>query len=459
MAKSSSHDKRPMFSRPVLLGAGLLIALALLGGLATLWFLGSYSKPRLAALASDVFGMQVELAGPAQIRIFPSPSVVATDVRLRNRGMEVAAAKEVKLGLALAALVRGQVTVTSLALRDLTISIEEDRDGHYNFERAGASDELRPAIDVPNISAADATLLYHDQRSGRHVRIGSCDVNVSRLHVAARSGRGLFKYLSASANAACKELRTADLVMPELKFSATGTDGVFDLKPISVRLWGGQGSADVRADYSGSVPAYVIHSRLAKFRIEDFFGAFSQRHFGVGSMDFAAELTMHGRTMDELKRTMQGTASLHGENLQLEMGDLDQEFSHYESTQNFNLVDVGAFFFAGPVGLAVTKGYNYATVFQGSRGSSTIQQLISEWKVEHGVAHAQDVAMTTKQNRLALQGSLNFVDDRFDDVTVALVDAQGCPRVRQAIRGPFDKPEVAKPNVIATLTGPTRNVL
>ena len=111
-------------------------------------------------------------------------------------------------------------------------------------------------------------------------------------------------------------------------------------------------------------------------------------------------------------------------------------------------------FFAGPIGLAVTKGYNFATIFAGSAGSTQIRRLVSEWHVERGVAQAQDVAMATKKNRIALKGGLDFVNAHFKDVTVAAVDAHGCATVLQRIHGAFDKPEVDKPNVLASLTGP-----
>ena len=82
-----------------------------------------------------------------------------------------------------------------------------------------------------------------------------------------------------------------------------------------------------------------------------------------------------------------------------------------------------------------------------------------DWKVERGIAQAKDVAMATKQNRIALKGRINFVDERFDDVTIALIDARGCARVQQKIRGPFRKPVVEKPNVLMFLAGPTLNLL
>jgi AsmA protein len=176
-------------------------------------------------------------------------------------------------------------------------------------------------------------------------------------------------------------------------------------------------------------------------------------------MDFDANLTMQGKTMDEMKRSAAGDVLLRGGNLTLEGRDLDQEFSRFESSQNFNLVDVGAFFFAGPLGLAVTKGYNFASILQGSGGSSTIRVLVSNWRVEHGVAEAQDVAMATKENRIALKGKLDFVNDRFDDVTIALIDAKGCAKVRQRISGPFQKPVVERPNVFKSLAGPALKLL
>lgn len=103
-------------------------------------------------------------------------------------------------------------------------------------------------------------------------------------------------------------------------------------------------------------------------------------------------------------------------------------------------MDAGAFFFAGPVGLAVTKGYDVASIFQGSKGRSEIRTLVSGWKVERGVAQAQDLAMATNENRGVLHGGLDFVNKRFDDVTVALIDAKGCAKVKQKIRGTFQPP-------------------
>ncbi len=107
----------------------------------------------------------------------------------------------------------------------------------------------------------------------------------------------------------------------------------------------------------------------------------------------------------------------------------------------------------------VTKGYEFSSLAQSPGGSTQIRTVVSRWKVEKGVAHARDVALTTRDNRIALQGGLDFVDDEFDEVFVALVDANGCAKLRQRVRGPFGKPVVEKPAVLASLTGPVLNLL
>jgi hypothetical protein len=176
-------------------------------------------------------------------------------------------------------------------------------------------------------------------------------------------------------------------------------------------------------------------------------------------MDFSATLSLRGKTTGALLPSVEGTASLRGDNLRLAIGDLDKKLSRYESSQTFNLVDVGAFFFAGPLGLAVAKGYNFARIFQGSEGTTTMRTLVSEWQVEHGVAQARDVAMATRENRIALKGGLDFVNGQYDEVTVAVIDGRGCVRVQQKVHGPFMNPVVEKPSVLGTLTGPTRTLL
>ena len=53
-----------------------------------------------------------------------------------------------------------------------------------------------------------------------------------------------------------------------------------------------------------------------------------------------------------------------------------------------------------------------------------------------------------------MQGGLNFISDRFEAVTAAVVDQHGCAVFSQKISGPFSNPAIGKINILGTLTGP-----
>ncbi|WP_082708490.1 AsmA-like C-terminal region-containing protein [Thiobacillus denitrificans] len=221
--------------------------------------------------------------------------------------------------------------------------------------------------------------------------------------------------------------------------------------------WAGFGN--LRADFTGAVPRYHVSYALSRFHVDAFLKPLSPQNATEGSVDLTANLSMQGETVRKMKQSMEGQVSLRGKNLILNGRNLDQEFDRFESSQTFNLVDVGAFFFAGPVGLAVTKGYSFASILQGSAGRSEIRTLVSDWKVERGVALSQDVAIATNKNRVALQGGLDFVNERFDDVTVVLIDDKGCIRAQQTIHGAFKNPVVENPSTLKSLTGPVVKLL
>ena len=373
--------------------------------------------------------------------------------------MDVASAKEARLGIDLLPLLKKEVRIENVALKYPRISIERGRDGQFNFERPEADAGTLPALDWPNVSLSDGTLVYADKRLGEAIEVGDCRGDVHRLRLSGGKRSNLMKDISFTAELTCGEVRSDGFTVSDLKFSADAKNGVFEMKPVTTRLFGTQGSGSVQANFSGAVPVYHVRYSLSQFPIEEFFKTMSRQKVAAGRMDFSADLSMQGKTRKEMRQTAKGQMSLRGKNLTLNGSDLDREFSRFEASQNFNLVDVGAFFFAGPVGLVVTKGYNFASISQGAGGSSEIRTLVSDWKVERGVAQAQDVAMATKENRIALQGGLDFVDNRFNDVTMALIDAKGCAKVLQKIRGTFQNPVVEKPSLLQSLTGPALRLL
>jgi AsmA protein len=149
---------------------------------------------------------------------------------------------------------------------------------------------------------------------------------------------------------------------------------------------------------------------------------------------------------------------LQGKGLKLQGYDLDTVFSRFESSQSFNLLDMGALLVAGPAGVALTKGKDFAGILTGAEGETGITNLVTRWKVKQGVMHASDVAMATAKHRIALLGGIDVAGGRFADITVALIDSKGCAQVQQKIDGPFNKPVMQQPSAVKAVAAPVLNV-
>ncbi len=446
--------------KAVTYAAGALIGLIVLAAIALSLFLDINAyKPRLEAAAAAVTGMEVSVNGRLGVGFFPGLRVTLEDVHIRNRGTELVSASKARIGVDFLALLKQDVRIRKVVLEHPSITIERGRDGRFNYERTEAVRGTLPGLNLEKMSFTDGTFRYTDRQSGKGFEAVGCSMDANHVQLAERDRPGIMKNLSVEAEIVCGAARTKEHVASDLKMTVAAQRGVFDIKPLTMRAYEGQGSGNLRADFTGAVPRYHLSYTLSQFHVDAFLKHLSPKNVPEGSADITANLSMQGKTVKDMRQTLQGQVSLRGKNLILKGRDLDMEFDRFESSQTFNLVDVGAFFFAGPVGLAVTKGYNFASILQGSEGRSVIRTLVSDWNVKRGVARSRDVAIATTKNRVALQGRLDFVNERFDDVTVALIDDKGCIRAQQTIHGAFKKPVIENPSTLKALTGPVVRLL
>jgi len=229
-------------------------------------------------------------------------------------------------------------------------------------------------------------------------------------------------------------------------------------------IFGGTGKGSMHMDVTGATPHYRVIAALDRLRVEELVTAVSPGKFPPksieGAVKVSADLTAAGRNAQEVKRSLAGDLSLNGENLMLYSFDIDALITKYERSQNFNLVDVGAFFLAGPFGPAITKSYNFGSLYEELQGGKgLIRKLVSVWKVNKGIAEATDVALASKKHRIGMTGGLNFNNDRFVDVTVAVLDKRGCAVYSQKVHGPFGKPQIDKVSIFQSIGGSVSNAL
>ena len=439
--------------------AALIGLLVLTAVIASRFINANALRPHLEAAAARVTGMQMRIEGDIHIGFFPGVSLTLDRVQVHNRGIPLAKAEQAKLGIELISLLKNQPRVQRITLTHATLSIERDPQGLFNFEKPETPKGAPRTLNLTNLSVTDVDFFYVDKKSDQKLEAKNCSVKAGRVRLSGKSGAGLMKDIDLNMSLTCASVLSKKIAVADLNITLQGAKGLYHFKPVSMQIFDGQGSAEAKADFSTELPHWQVHYRLNRFRVEKLLEIIQPKYAVKGVVDFSAQLTANGNNWKSLQATASGEASLRGENLSLLGRDLDKEFERYDSTQNFNLVDAGALFFAGPIGIAITKGYDFSKLFRGQGGATSIHEMVSQWRIEHGVAEAQDVAIATRENYLALQGGLDFVNKRFVHLTVALIDMRGCTRIRQKIRGPFRKPVVEKPNVIQAVTAPVRKLL
>ncbi|MGC1453785.1 MAG: AsmA family protein, partial [Nitrospirota bacterium] len=374
-------------------------------------------KPRIEAAASKALGMDVHIKGRLGIDLFPGFGLSLKGVSVQKKGADVVTVEKMRIGLMLIPLTKHEVRLSRIGLLKPVFSIVRYKNGRFNFEKPERS-LIERLLTVNRISISEGNLVYADESSSERIKVDDFDGTIRDLSYGRTEGAGPFRNISFGADINCKTLTINNLTLTNLVMRTEAGDGILDIDPVSMNIFAGTGQGNVHLDMTGALPRYRVITTLNKFRIERLIQAYSSgetfRKSMEGTVNFSADLTATGKSMDEVKRSLNGDVSLSGDDLMLNSIDVDALIPKYERSQNFNLVDVGAYFLVGPFGPVITKSYNFGSVYEESRGGKgTIKKLVSIWKVKNGVAGATDVAFATKKYRIAMKGGLNFNNDQF----------------------------------------------
>ncbi len=450
--------RRP--TRIALIATGSLLGLLLLAFLGGSYYVRTDSfRSQLQAAASRGVGMQVSLEGAISVGLFPSPHLNLHDVHVHNRGVEAAVIEKVRIRFRLLYLLRKVPEIESLVLEHPRILIKKGTDGVLDLVRSTPPVHKRPHGPM-EITATDGTVRYEGDTSGMWVEGEDCEAKAHDLRTEAPDGRPGLQRVSFDGDLSCKEVRTPKFTATDLKASIVAAGkGVYTLQPVSLEAFGTKATGSFHADLGGEQERYSASFSVPQLQLSRVFKELGFHQLAEGQVDAAADVATSGRTREELTKGLSGSVSLHGKGLTLEGYDLDGELKRFERSQRFDLLDVGAVALAGPLGLVATKGYDFSRIKGKGGGTSPMHVLVSDWKVDEGVATAEDVAMSTDTHRMALQGKLDLSAETFDGVVVAVVNAQGCVIAEQKLEGSFRQPKLEKPNVLKALAGPVRRLV
>ena len=446
---------RPKRKRGLAIAGGVVALIIIAGCVAALLFNINSYKSKIETAASGATGMDVRITGRMGLSFFPF-GVSAGNIHVASEGSDILYLQNLKIGVELMPLLRRQLEVTRCELIKPVFTIVEDTEGKYNFEnrRKKLPEGPGAAFGLKDLTLSEGTLNYLDEKTGEKIEVKGINLVAKNASVADTSGE-IIKSVSFTGGLTCREVLRKDLRIENIKGPVKADKGTYSLTPLTMDVLGGKGEGDVTADETEADAMYKVNVKVSKLdfeKLETFFGA--KKVIG-GKGDLSASLTVKEKGRRILMKNLNGTFALRGDNLVTYTMDLDKVLSKYETSQKFHPADLVAFFLVGPLGTVALKGYRYGDVYseaQGGRGAIT--QFISHWTVKNGEADATDCALATRHSRAALKGKLNLVSERFDNVTVALLDDKGCPIFKQTVSGSFDSPRAGTVSAIESLAGP-----
>lgn len=445
--------------RTVLLFAGAFTALLAGVAVSVLLLLDSdEQRTHLEALASRALGMDVSIEGRVGLDVVSGLRLTLDDVHVHSGGSRVASVGKVAIGLQMGPLLRKELRIGTLVLNDPVLAIVRDEHGRFNVARAEGDDSQLPALEIRRLVVRNGRFSYVDQASRDKLEGHACRLAVRELTVGDAERERTISRLSFEGEADCEVLRADSLTITEFTATATVREGVMHFEPVTLQLFGAVGSGVVDADFSDGALLEAQFS-LPGLRAGALFGEDYEGPRFEGEIDVSAKLATQGTSIATMTPNLEGSFSLHGEDLVLHGVDLDQTISRLEATQQVGLLDAGALFLLGPIGLVASQAYNLANLARDSGERTEIRTLVSDWEVKRGIARADDVALATDANRVALVGALDLVNRRYVEVTVGVLDKRGCALVRQRMRGSFARPEPQPPDLLQLIAGPARRLL
>ncbi len=443
--------------RKNLLIAGGVVALGVIAAIVVISLFDiNKLKSNIETAVFDATGLEVSFNGKMELAFFPF-GIVAQDIQVANRGGNILSIDTLKLETELLPLLKKQFKVTRSEFVKPVFTIVKDVDGRFNYE----SLENKPtkgqpgaAFSLGDLKVSNGVLVYLDEKTGEKIEYEDFNLMLKNLSIPGNA----IKNASFTGSFDGKEIRKNDLIINNVKSSVKAENGIFHLNPLVMEIFGAVGEGDATIDKSNVETLYKLNLKVSKLDFEKLQQAYGLKKVIGGPGDLSVALAMKEKEGRRLMNSLEGSVSLRGEHLIIYNMDLDKVLSSYETSQEFNLVDLGTFFIAGPLGSFAVRAYNYGELYHQTRGGQgTITHFNSHWKIENGVAEATDCALATQRHRIALTGKLDLVRERYDNVKVALLDDQGCAKFTQGISGSFQKPRSSGVSAAESFAGPFSN--
>ena len=259
------------------------------------------------------------------------------------------------------------------------------------------------------------------------------------------------KATKMSGPATIKRLTLPDQLFENLQGTIRNNHGLITSDPVELEFFGERTRLGINWDLRQTVERVQLRVDIPGMDTGRFFRKADNMDILNGTLKLQAELEARGDDRNAIVKNINGRFSMQGANLTMKGVDFDKALDEFQKMGAYGFRDFATLITLGPLASIVSHGYDQLEALEkmmAAKGDSTIRQIVSDWKITNGVAQAGDVAFSTQRHRVAIAGSIDFLNRRLQNVTIAVVDPNGCIVNREIVDGPFENPEVKDTGVI-----------
>ncbi|MFK5882221.1 MAG: AsmA family protein [Sulfurospirillum sp.] len=355
-----------------------------------------------------------------------------------------------KLGVAVEVipLLSKKIKVKYIVLNDLTLDIKKLKNGKFNFEVAKTSKQKAqkkkeknkktklPMINIKEVRIKNANINFENLKNKSVAKVKN--INVAVDNIGFDPAKKMIQAISFDAKTKIKKVKFDKFSIKDIKIDVNMKDAIVSLNNMKLSMYDSLADAKAKLNLNKKIPLLNIEVDIPKFKLANFSKEYFKKDMLSGTVKVHKKFTLGLGDIKTIKKTLNGTALIDGQDVGVKGFDLDKILSKYTNTKKMNPADLGMSLASG-----FAKGGNLSGVFgTGSDGTTLLKRVYIKINIAKGIANLSDVAIATGKNRVALKGKLDIVRERFLDMKFGVLDAKNCAKFSQTIQGTFTKPKV-----------------
>lgn len=418
----------------------------------------------LETILTNNIGLKTRIDGNISLKIMPGISFIAKDIKVISNETYVLKIDEAEISIDYFGIFKSNIDVKALRLVNPQVYIVRGLDGNFNYDsdriNAGSPDE-DSAIHDFNLSELQVTngrLLYIDLQYNDTLMMDMVNLNSDQVGIKGSLSNIEVEKIMFNGTVEIGLIKVNRLVAETMDFKIDGRGGKMAILPLNTTYFGGDVGGKTILDFTKKPAQLHMQHQINGFDLGRFGVAMQNNNIFEGKIDYKLDITFSSFNWSKAKQSLNGTVMITGKDMLFRGFEMENALKGFENNQQFDVLPLTSLFVAGPFGSVFTKGINFSDQLSQNKSDSTqINTLVSNWIIKSGEAKAKDVAYNTNNYRLALTGELNFRNSSYNNISIALVNADGCDAISENINGLFERPETTSKTIFGSLSGSPEN--